>query len=277
MLGQRTEFFQEHSILFLATAAVTFVTDWLFATVIFEEYLLINIVVAVVVVLGVLFGPFAVAGVGAGSMIADVLRMTAGPDTLVVSMTFFGLGVLSHIFTQGSIDRFKRDEIRIKPVLKLLAAVLLAALFAASFYAWSQELLGRFPFYPTFVFTAISYLLGALLATPFVLVGIRSERIPEGQEIISTKVDPPSWWVVTTIVLWPVLATVGSLGFRIRERIETPFIFRRMGIEFVYEFVSPAVFGQGGRRAQVLLGAIILTVVGYRFVQLNKTGREVTQ
>jgi hypothetical protein len=74
-----------------------------------------------------------------------------------------------------------------------------------------------------------------------------------------------------------VLATVGSLGFRIRERIETPFIFRRMGIEFVYEFVSPAVFGQGGRRAQVLLGAIILTVVGYRFVQLNKTGREVTQ
>ncbi|MXR20226.1 hypothetical protein [Halobacterium bonnevillei] len=276
MFGQRTGFFQEAITLFLAAAAITFVTDWLFATIIVDEYLLINTVVAVAVVLGVLFGPSAAAGVGVGSVITDVLRLTVGPETLFVSLTFLGVGVLCHIFIQDNIEWFG-SEIRIKSVLKLFAAVLLAALFAASFYAWSQELLGRFPFYPTFVFTAISYLLGALVAIPFVLIGIRSEQLPKGRQIVSTKIDPLSWWVVTITVLWPVLALIGSLGFRIRERIETPFIFRRLGIEFVYEFVSPAVFAQGGRRAQVLLGAIVLTVVGYRFVWLHKTGGEVSQ
>jgi len=274
MFGGSAGFSRKQTTQLLTAAAITIATDRLFATIVLEEYLLINTVAAVAVAMGVLFGPSAAVGVGVGSMIADILQLTLTPQTLLLSVTLFGLGTLSHLFARSGRDLFGRGEVRVEPVLKLVGTVLLAVLFSASFYAWGQELLGRFPFYTTFVFTAISYLLGALLAIPFVVVGMRSELVARNRAVRSVGQEPLPRWVVTAILLWPVLATIGSLGFRIRERIQTPFTFRRLGIEFVYDFTSPAVFGQGGRRAQVLVGAMVLTVVGYRFVRLDGAGSE---
>jgi hypothetical protein len=77
------------------------------------------------------------------------------------------------------------------------------------------------------------------------------------------------WSLIAVPPLWILLGSIGSIGFKLRERVSLGG-FQNFDVEFLYYLVHPDIFGHGGRRAQVVLGVVALLVI---FVSLRRMAR----
>jgi len=78
--------------------------------------------------------------------------------------------------------------------------------------------------------------------------------------------------LITIPFLWALFGIIGSLGFVLRERmIRSNFASR--GVEVLYDLIHPDIFGQGGRRVQVVWGTFMLLVLIVSLIECEKMTR----
>jgi hypothetical protein len=233
-------------------------------TVIVDAFLFLDIGTGVALLLGILFGFPAAAAVASGTLLSDALGATLGLETVVSAMSLFLFASLSALLHEqmACVDPNWSNH---RTWVYLASAVGIATIVSSSFLAWSHELLGVSPFFTSFAVTVARYAAVGIVVLPVVILLVKYRPVP----VISTDRYVPDTKVVVSqtavglALSWPVLATVGSVGFRIRERITAPFAFREIGIEWVYFVIHPDIFGYGGRRAQVVFGALMIITLGY--------------
>jgi hypothetical protein len=72
------------------------------------------------------------------------------------------------------------------------------------------------------------------------------------------------------VALWLLVGVVVSLGFRVAQALSTT-TFTSRGLDVLVPLLDPALVGHGGRRVQVVLGAVALCLVA---VLLPRPGGE---
>lgn len=155
----------------------------------------------------------------------------------------------------------------------ILSVTALSSIVAAALLAWGYEILGLFPFYVSFPAALLDFLLGTVVVGfPALYVLRRLGGWPGVSETPASADGRRFCLSLSAAVLWGVGGVVGSVGFAIREKLPSDeFVDRGLGV--LYEVVHPDVFGHGGRRAQVVFGGLMLTlVVGHLLVHRGGDG-----
>lgn len=220
--------------------------------------------------LGVLFGLPAAAGIGVGAVVAELLRTSLSVEGVLDAASLCLLASLSALAWEYSLAPYQtsRRFSRLDDWLGFAIVAAVVSVGVAAVHAWGRELFGLFPFFVTFADAALNYLLATLLVAPPFLFVLRHADLPAGMVPAHHRGDSPPIsprtrrMLVLIPLVWAIVAVVGSVGFAIRESI--PLVgFRQYNAEFLYHWVHPDVFGRGGRRAQVLFGALALVVFGH--------------
>lgn len=234
-------------------------------------HLLVGTSAGLAIPLGVMFGLPAALGVGVGVLLDDVLRFAFSLNSVFNGLSHFIAASFAHVLWRHDVHPIpspsKEGSGSVRFWVDFAVVALLASTSAAAFLAWGYEILGAFPFYTSFVAAFTNYLLATTILTPLLVYpafrfGVSSNpktpRGTGGTEMSNyASVRSPA---VVLPVLWAVFGVVGSIGFRMRERV--PYrAFQLYDIGFVYEVIHPDVFGHGGRRAQVVFGALMLLLL----------------
>lgn len=220
--------------------------------------------------LGIFFGVPAAVGIAAGALIAGIARTGLPLWTVFEALSLFLLAVVSW---RGWMLYFEPDIERSSSALgqtavtgpagwiRFCSLTVLASVGSAAFLAWGGELLGLFPFYVTLPDIAARYVLATTVAGVPVAVFLSALASQTSTEVVSQSESAPSqtrrWAFVFLPLVWGVTGFAGGVGFSIRERIDVR-TFEEFGVDFLYHWVHPEIFGQGGRRVQVALGAVLL-------------------
>ncbi len=212
--------------------------------------------------LGAVFGFPAVIGLVSGMVVTQLAQV--GFSLLVVFDVgaIFVLSAVPAAVWQSQVALWGERTVDIQGVTGLAVLALIASVGGASLFAWGGELLGLFPFYVAVVETSMRYVLATVLVAPAVL--LLASLLQRNR----SRPSPPTKFGVGFVLLpllWALLAFVGSLGFNVRERI-SQFVFEQYGVELLYNVLHPDIFGQGGRRIQVLFGAVMLVAWGVSVV-----------
>lgn len=231
--------------------------------------------VGVVVPLSVLFGAPVVVGVVFAELLTQGLQGEF--DVLAMSIVL-SVGVLAGVSATmwGASLRYREREWTVDGLLGLALVALVASIGSTAVLSWGGELAGLFSFYPLFADELLRYCLATAVLSPPIVLAVSlfgtwedspmSSKAPASREMGFGPILVP--------VVWALLATVGSVGFNIRERIPRE-AFERKGLEFLYELVHPDIFGLGGRRVQVLLGLVMGLIWFATFLGLSVTsGKE---
>ena len=214
--------------------------------------------------LGILFGHPAMFGVVLGAFVGDLMTSNLSVPSLLYTLSILLLAYLSYAFYKHGVGSVivQRGGI-LSSVGRFVFIAVIVCIAAAAFLAWGYELTGISSFYVSFVTSFVEYLLATLLvATPIGFVAHRQQwftyRVARDESVATADVYrlllvaiPPSW---------AVLGSVGSIGFQVRESIPMS-TFRQREVEFLYHYIHPEIFGQGGRRAQVVFGALMLLLL----------------
>lgn len=224
--------------------------------------------------LGILFGFPAAVGVTAGAFLSDVLSLNISLNTLVYSIALFILSYIAHISYQYGIGTaVVSSETPVKSVTRFIFVVIIACSVSAAFLAFGYELTGISPFYVSVIYGFIEFLLATVVVAPLIGLPIMySQRLstytlPRNNDSIPPRIS--RWSFILVPPVWILFGTVGSVGFRIRERIALV-EFQRRNIDFIYHIIHPDIFGQGGRRAQVVFGTLMLFLLFISVRQAQK-------
>lgn len=220
--------------------------------------------------LGVFFGVPAAVGIAAGALVVGVARAGIPLWVLFEALSLFLLSLVS----------WRAWALYFDPAIELSSSTLgqttvtgpagwirfgsltvLASVGAAAFLAWGGELLGLFPFYVTLPDVAARYVLATTVAGVPLAVVLSIVAGQTGSEETKQPESAPSRTrrraFVLIPVVWGLAGFAGGVGFSIRERLDVT-TFEEFGVEFLYHWVHPDIFGQGARRVQVALGAVLL-------------------
>jgi len=211
-------------------------------------------------------GPAALWGIPLGYVLSDAATSSLGPHTLV--------GVGAHLYlgyaTCKLLSWFDGDASRGSVSVGLgrfVLAVALAAAGAAAISGWGSEVVHQTPFFiavlPAFAEFA---LLGVLFALP--LAGLFRRAASAGTSALGVTAAPEQQFdgrtnlrrVAAVTVGWLVVGTVASVGYRAFEKLPAG-TFTSRDLEFVLLLRQPTLFGPGAGRLQVLLGAVLLSVL----------------
>lgn len=214
--------------------------------------------------LGVVFGLPAAVGLAVGVVVKDSLRLVLSVDTMIYSLWLFVMAAAAHLAWQYRFHPASSDLTQPSWWSGFAACGLTAITTGAAIFAWASELLGVRPFYLAFGTAFLTSLVGACLFTPLVVVPVARSRLAERLGAVQDSSPSLSGRRRTLLTvgpfLWAVCGLVWSIGFQIRQR--TPVVgFERLNLEALYYVIHPDVFGQGGRRLQVLGGAVMLTLL----------------
>lgn len=228
--------------------------------------------------LGILLGVPAALGIAVGAVLTDVIRDAVVAQTLVESVSLF-------VLAYGGRELWRRNPsisfstltlTTVSSWLQVAITGTLSSVVAASILAWGYEILGLFPFYVSFLSAVQSYLVTTLPLTALLVYTVTRTNLRRWFDVSHADrrpdADSRTFWTITLVSgTWAILGVVGSIGFTTRQKIPRE-AFRRYNVEFLYEFVDPDVFGQAGRRVQILLGAVML-VAGLFAIQTKPNGR----
>lgn len=230
--------------------------------------------VGLAVPLGVTFGLPAAVGLALGVVVRDALRLVISLETAFAALSLFLLAAIPYLlwrYEVGPVSMW-RERLAAGPRwwLEFALVATTAALGAAAFRAWGFEFLGSFPFYVSFLTTFLEYLLATVLVAPALIVAFRVGRVrdrlgthPDGDAVTPSRATTRFEWLAYLVpVAWVVGGLIGSVGFGIRERVSLQG-FRDVNVGFLYDWIHPDVFGYGGRRAQVVFGAIMMILAVY--------------
>lgn len=204
---------------------------------------------------GAAFGLPAAVGLAVSALAVQTLQ--AGPTVLatVDALSLFSLAVVPAVAWESEIQ-LRTGTLTLTGVAGFAVVTVVGTVGGASVLAWGGELVGQFPFYVTFLDALARYLVGTATIVPVFVVALSFTGRPAtlSSPAVSQRLG---WTFVAVPFLWAGLALVGSVGFSIRERISRA-AFETYGVEILYRLVHPDLFGRGGRRAQVVLGALML-------------------
>ncbi|MFW6321528.1 MAG: hypothetical protein ACOC0Z_06715 [Halohasta sp.] len=212
--------------------------------------------------LGMGFGMPAAVGLAAGAVAKDLLRMTLSAETALSALSLFVAAAFAAVCWRGWPSPAAVDGRRLDRWLAVAGLVVSASALGAATFAWGSELVGIHPFYLAFGATFVSFLGSALawlvVAALLVTRGWLPERVARIVARPTARVPSvrPRRLLTVLPVVWAVAGLLWSVGFRIRERAPLDG-FERLGLEALYYGIHPDLFGRGGRRAQVVFGALM--------------------
>lgn len=227
--------------------------------------------------LGILFGVPAALGIAVSVFTTDAIRVAITLQTLVESLSLFLLAYMGRELwgRNPSVSLENNDFATARTWISIAITAIPSCIVAASILAWGYEIFGLFPFFISFLSATLSYLVSTLLLAPPIIYAVHRMDTPSWLDV-SLPVERPSEdsstfrYVVLVSGLWAILGVVGSIGFTIRQKIPRRF-FRYANVELLYESIHPDIFGQGGRRVQILFGAIMI-VVGFFAARTRQDG-----
>lgn len=214
--------------------------------------------------LGVLFGVPAAVGVAVGALLRDTAYFSF--STLFYSISIFLLAYVARAFYRYGIGaRIASDGGPARSVARFAFVAIIACSGSAAFLAFGYQMIGASPFYISVTYAFVEYLLATVVVAPVIGLPIAySQRLSTYTLPRNDEVPAPSrinrWSLILVPPLWALIGFVGSLGFKFRERGSLD-DFRDLNMEFLYHYVHPDIFGQGGRRAQVVLGVLLMVVL----------------
>lgn len=234
----------------------------------------LSVAAGVALPLALLFGPVAGWGVAAGVVLAALLRGSFGPPTLAAVAAVLVLAALGPRLW-GAVPRLSSGDpptaLSARAVLEYVAVALVSVVAAAATVGWGYELLGVAPFHLVALPTVLPLAATTLAVGPPLLIagGRFADRLP-----VRTPAPHPSRAAALGAVLVPLWVAAGavvSLGFRVAQSL-APTTFTSRGLDVLVTLVDPALVGQGGRRVQVVLGAVALLLVATLVTRPRRQG-----
>jgi hypothetical protein len=214
--------------------------------------------------LALLFGPVVGWGLAAGVILTALGRGSLAPVTLALLASVLVLALLGPHFAARFGPTLGRPADRSARTLAGYGLVVLVATSAAAAtLGWAFELLGAGPFHlvagPAFLgLLGSSLLCGVPL---FALAARFGDRLPLAERPPTTA-HPSGRVLLGALVApaWLLAGTVASVGFRVGQSL-LPTTFTSRGLDFLLVVLDPALVGGGGRRVQVVLGAVSLVAI----------------
>lgn len=228
---------------------------------------------ALAVPLGMLFGLPAAAGLAVGVFVADGLRLAVSAATLIESCSVSLIAAVGHTLWQP-VDRSRWLALREPRWWGGFALAGICGVTAGSaFVAWGFELAGLGSFYFVFASSWLALVVGTLVVTPPTLAVVawrrrtdRRDQSPGDRDHLLDGSSRARLAVGGLPFVWAGLGSLWSLGFQLRQRVPL-FAFERLDLASLYYWSEPGLFGRGGRRLQVVVGAVMLTLL---FVSLRE-------
>jgi hypothetical protein len=213
------------------------------------------------------FGPAALWGIPLGYVLSDVATSSLGPGTLVGAGAHLYFGYATCRLLRWFDADTPRVSVSVGPerigLGRFVFAVVLAAAGAAAISGWGGEIIHRTPF---FVAAPTAFAEFVLLSVPFALplAGLfgRVTSTFEVTDATRARFDGrlALLQVAAVTVGWVVIGTVASVGYRTFEKLPAG-SFTSRDLDFVLLLRQPVLFGPGAGRLQVLLGAVLLSVL----------------
>ena len=185
----------------------------------------------------------------------------------------FTMGLLASL-SWGALSRTETNDVpavrSVNQAFEFLGVTLIACLGGATIAAWGYEVSGQLTFYPTAVFTVLSWILSTVVGGAVVLGTISLlVSTPRWRRLVRTlrpeysalPDDRRSWLVITTVLItvWFLLGSFVSLGFQVVELVP-PFHLRLRELSPLLFFTDTGPFNQGGATLQLALGTSMLTL-----------------
>jgi hypothetical protein len=224
----------------------------------------LSVAAGVVLPLALLFGPSVGWGAAAGVVATAVLRGSLAPTTLAVAASVLVLATLGPRLW-GAVPRLSSGrpptDRSARGLLEYAVVAAVAVATATAVVGWGYELLGAAPFHVVALPTALTLAATTLVVgPPTLLVGARfADRLPLRRPPARDSSRAVALGTVL-VPLWFVAGVVVSLGFRVAQALATT-TFTSRGLDWLVPMLDPALVGHGGRRVQVLLGAVALCLV----------------
>lgn len=218
----------------------------------------------VAVPFGVVLGIPGIVGLAFGTFLSDLLVGTLSIAAILFSTSVVLLAYFS-LYTYEVWDQSSPDATPLRVVVRLALVAGIACCGGAAFLGLGYQMAGIAPFYVSTVFALLQFLVATAVIAPVVgLIAVLGDRFSEHRIVRSGTVASPAprhgWSLLVVPPLWVLFGTIGSFGFKLRERVSLSG-FQNFDVEFLYYLVHPDIFGQGGRRAQVVLGVVALLVI----------------
>lgn len=233
----------------------------------------LSLAAGVTLPLALLFGPAVGWGVAAGVLTTALLRGSLAPVTVAVVAAVLVLALLGPRLW-GAVPRLSSGDpptaLSARSILEYVVVTLVTVLAAVATLGWGYELVGAAPFHLVALPTALPLAAVTLaVGPPILLAGARfADQLP-----IRTPAVRSSRAAALGAVLVPIWLVAGvglSLGFRVAQSLP-PTTFTSRGLDLLVPLLDPALVGQGGRRVQVVVGAVALVLVA---ALVTRPGRE---
>lgn len=239
----------------------------------------LSLVASLTLPLALLFGAAVGWGVAAGIVVTALARGSLAPETLVAVLAVLAVatlgprlwGALPRLAT-GTLPTVLTD----RGVVEYLTIAVVTSAAAAATLGWGYELLAASPFHLVAVPTFLALAAGTtVVGVPVLALGARvGDRLP-GRSLPTPRVPSRAPLLGALLApVWLLAGVVASLGFRVGQTL-APGTFTTRGLDVLLVLLDPSLVGWGGRRVQVLLGAVAL-VLGAFLVTRPAAGAAVT-
>lgn len=211
-------------------------------------------------------GPAALWGIPLGYALSDAAMSSLGPATLIGAGAHLYIGYATCKLLSWFDGDVSRGSVSVG-FGRFGLSVALAAAGAAAISGWGSEVVHQTPFFVAAPLAFAEFaLLGVLFALP--LAGLFRRVASTGTSALGVTAAPRQRFdgrtnlrrVAAVTVGWLVVGTVASVGYRAFEKLPAG-SFTSRDLEFVLLLRRPTLFGPGAGRLQVLLGAVLLSVL----------------
>lgn len=265
---QRWGTIPSHSLYIAIATIACFIGIRLFldGQIILSEYFVPRLSIGLAIPLGFLLGIPAVLGLVVGAAISELyITQQLGIGSTILAVFF--LSIIPAMWVQMSSGKHLTSSITTLKFVQFIKIGLFTILFTGAIMAWWFEIIGYMPFYVSFPSLFTQFSIPTIILTPLIFgVGIYlTNHISEGK-IINSKIRSDGIriqffsWNGFFLIGWICISYIGSIGFHIREHIPHS-TFELYDVSILYTLVHPDIFGQGGRRAQVALGAFMICLL----------------
>lgn len=227
---------------------------------------------------GLVFGSVAAYAVAGGVVASELFTGSLGVESAFLATAMFYLSFSSHRLW-GAVGRAIEPWTGRIPgtatPIRYLATVSVAVPGAGVIVAWGAEVSATSPFYLPALLETADLLLANLVLGPVVLLfgALGGVRVTGDDEAPRPGSGASLRLTVASTVVWLLLGTVGSLGYRSIEKVPDAFL---SGPRRYVALVEQPLFGPGAARVQVVFGAVMFGLLVVSLFDRNgmPTGRE---